>query len=263
MPDARPKPQALTLSRRVVFLHIAKTAGTSIVHFFQQRLPAEQVCSHGDFLGFPKEAAALREKLLQYRFVSGHFGYNEVAPLLPDAYSFTFLRDPVDRVLSLYKFCMHADMQKQFAVARAAKELGLEGFLGSTLPEVCEMLDNQQTWQLARMYWREDRQALRHLSEDQLLNMAGAHLDEFDHVGLTESFDADFRLILSDLKIKELVPEKRQFRTVAPLSRDQLSPATLHSLQQRLALDYTLLETARNRSSRGAAKENISDRRGQ
>ncbi len=218
------------------------------MHFFRRRMPQHSICSHGDFLGFPQDPAEFQDRLRQYRFLSGHFGYNDIAALLRESYSFTFLRDPVDRVLSLYKFCMHADMQKQFAVARAASNLGLEGFLGSTLPEVCEMLDNQQTWQLARNYWQEDRLALRHVSDGDLLEMAKSHLAQFSRVGLTESFENDFKAILSDLDINESLPEARQFRTADPLSRNQLRPATLDSLRNRLALDYALIDSVRHHS---------------
>ncbi|MEP1471052.1 MAG: sulfotransferase family 2 domain-containing protein [Halieaceae bacterium] len=242
MPDIRPAPQALTLSRRVVFLHIAKTAGTSIIHFFQQRLSAEKICSHGDFLTFPERGDLFQAQLRRYQFVSGHFGYADVEPLLKESYSFTFLRDPVDRVLSLYKFCMHSDMQKQFAVARAARDLGLEGFLSSTLPEVSEMLDNQQTWQLSSRYWHKDRRAMSGLGDHELLDMAISHLDDFDHVGLTDNFDKDFGKILGDLEINEQVPKSRQFKTRDPVSSEQLSTAVLDSLRERLRLDYALLE---------------------
>ena len=245
MPNARQKPAPVSLSRKVVFLHIAKTAGTSIVHFFRQRLPADAICSHGDFLGFARQRQEFLQQLGQYQFISGHFGFDDVAPLLPQAYSFTFLRDPVDRVLSLYKFCMHEDMQRQFAVARAANELGLEGFLVSRLPEVCEMLDNQQTWQLARNYWRQDRAALAHLSPDELFELASAHLQQFSHVGLTETFDEDFSRILQDLEVREPVPLARQFKTPDPVNRTELSRQALQQLQLRLALDYRLIDEVR------------------
>jgi hypothetical protein len=143
---------------------------------------------------------------------------------------------------------MHTDMQKKFAVARAASNLGLDGFLGSTLPEVCEMLDNQQTWQLARNYWQEDRRALQHIPEVDLLEIAKSHLAEFSRVGLTESFTSDFKAILKDLNINEPPPEARQFKTVDPLSRDQLRPATLDSLKNRLELDYALIDSVRQKS---------------
>ena len=248
MSDTRPVLQPLTLNRRVVFLHIAKTAGTSIIHFFQQRLPADQICSHGDFLSFPKREDLFQAQLKRYQLVSGHFGYEDIAPLLKESYSFTFLRDPVERVLSLYKFCMHVDMQKQFAVARAARDLGLEGFLGSTLPEVNEMLDNQQTWQLARGYWGKDRDVLAGIDGDELLDMAITHLGEFDHVGMTESFESHFATILDDLEIDQPVPSQRQFRTKDPLSRELLSTQALESLHDRLGLDYALLSRIRHQT---------------
>ncbi len=246
------RPSPIQLQRRVVFLHIAKTAGTSIVDFFARRLPPGALCSHGDFLQFPQEKEAFTSALASHQFISGHMGYAELAPLMPGAYSFTFLRDPVERVLSFYTFCLHEDMQRQFPVARAAAGLGLEGFLASRLPEVCEMLDNQQVWQLASGYWQSQRQAMAELSETELLAMARAHLDNFDHVGLTESFDADFRLILDALDIEEAVPQKRAFRTAHPVGREQLPPAALAALEDRLALDYALIEGVRKtRASAG------------
>jgi hypothetical protein len=245
MPDASSQPDPITLPKKVVFLHIAKTAGTSIVHFFRQRLPAHAVCSHGDFLHFPAGRVQFQKKLLEYQFASGHFGYRHIAPLLGDSYSFTFLRDPIERVLSFYNFCQHADMQKRFPVATAARELGLDGFVTSTLPEVSEILDNQQTWQLTSMYWREDRQIMARLPADELLALATEHLQQFNHIGLTESFSADFRHILKELSIAVPVPEKKQFASREPLGREQLSPEALDTLRERLDLDYRLLENAR------------------
>lgn len=245
MPDAQSQPDPVTLPKRVIFLHIAKTAGTSIVHFFRQRLPARAICSHGDFLHFPAGRVQFQEKLLEYQFTSGHFGYRHIAPLLGDSYSFTFLRDPVDRVLSFYNFCQHVDMQKRFPVARAARELGLDGFVTSSAPAVSEILDNQQTWQLASMYWREDRQILARLPTDDLLALAVEHMQQFNHIGLTESFNADFSHILNELGITVPVPEKKQFASSEPLGREQLSPKALDTLRGRLDLDYRLLDNAR------------------
>jgi len=253
MPKARP--DSITLARKVVFLHIAKTAGTSITHFFRRRLPAHSICSHGDFLAFPKQSGAALRALEKFQFISGHFGYSDIAYLLPQAYSFTFLRDPVDRALSFYRFCLHPDMQKRFPVAGAAATLGLDGFIASELPEVCEMLDNQQTWQLARSYWREDRAALHHLEPGELLQLATGHLGEFDRVGLTDCFQQDFQAILSDLGIAEPAPTARQLRTPAPLLQSELSPASLAILRERQQLDYALLAKARELHRSRAAAE--------
>jgi len=247
MPDPRPVPKPLVLPRQLVFLHIAKTAGTSIVHFFRKHMPAESICSHGDFLHLAADRNQRQLLLSRYPFVSGHFGYDEVVELLPEAYTFTFLRNPVDRVLSFYQFCMHEDMQRQFPVARAAKCLGLDGFIHSTAPEVVEALDNLQCWQLARSYWSEDRRAYAAMSEAEVLDLADAHLQGFSHVGLTETFDADFKEILRDLGIDRKLPRGRQFVTANPIARDALACATLATLEQRVAADTELLQRIRIR----------------
>ena len=250
MPTARPVKNPIVLSRQIVFLHIAKTAGTSIVHFFRKHMQSDSLCSHGDFLQLSPGRKQRQEVLKSYQFVSGHFGYDEVGTLLPSAY-----RDPVDRVLSFYQFCQHPDMQRQFPVARAARDLGLDGFIHSVAPEVVEAMDNLQCWQLARSYWTEDRRILAGMNDSQLLELADTHLQELSHVGLTETFDSDFKKILKDLGIERDLPKGRQFVTANPISREALKPDTLATLLQRVAIDmqvYDLVQSRRSATEAGA-----------
>ncbi len=253
MTNKTPLPALDIRADKIVFLHIAKTAGTSLVDFFRKILPAEQMMTHGDFIKFPRGHALPATAIADYRFISGHFGYSYIGEHIKNAYSFTFLRDPVARVLSFYKFCMNADMQRQYPVARAARDMSIDQFMTSTRPEVTEMLENLQTWQLAHMYWLEERQELQHCSDAEILALAQAHLAEFSFVGFTETFPAGFARILEDLNI---VPEKLNitnirktpwhYRTTDPIKAEQLKPATLATLKSRLALDYALYDFAKS-----------------
>lgn len=253
MLNSRSDNKLLKLPDRVIFLHIPRTAGTSIVTFFKDRMPADKISSHGDFLKYSGSQAERADQLKKFQFLSGHFGYTDVASLLDESYSFTFLRDPVDRVLSGYKLLLWPAAVDTIPVARIAAELGLEGFLTSTLPEVNEVLNNQQTWQLARSYWQEDREALKHLSNDELLSLAIDHLEQFNLVGVTETFDADFGHVLKQLGIKEPVPKGRGYmRTLHPIHRRDLSPSVLATLKERLALDYALVDYVRDKRMRDA-----------
>lgn len=113
MPPPDPPPGTSDKPRQVIFLHIAKTAGTSLVEYLRSRLPAGSALSHGDFLQFPGHP--LEPQVVQkYRLISGHFGYAHIAPYLADSYSLTFLRHPLARVLSFYKFRLNEDMQRRF-----------------------------------------------------------------------------------------------------------------------------------------------------
>jgi hypothetical protein len=181
----------------------------------------------------------------KYRLISGHFGYAHIAPYLADSYSLTFLRDPLARVLSFYKFCLNEDMQRRFPVARSAAELSVDKFMTSTRPEVVEMLDNLQTWQLADMYWMADRQRRRNCSELELLNLAKAHLQEFSLVGFTDTFTVDFRRVISAMGWPEPDRVPRELRTGQPVAAAELKASTLATLKDRLALDYQLCDWAR------------------
>ncbi|MEH6582650.1 MAG: sulfotransferase family 2 domain-containing protein [Halioglobus sp.] len=238
---------------KILFLHIAKTAGTSLVEHFRTLLPEDAIASHGDFLQYPRDKPLPAHEMEQKKFVSGHFGYRHITPYLDGAFSITFLRDPVARALSFYKFCMHPGMQKSFAVARAAQSLGLDGYAQSLLPEVAGMLDNQQTWQLASMYWEEDRRAMKSVSDEDLLNLAKEHLLRFSYVGLTETFPKDFSVIMNRLGLAMPTTVPQHYVTAKPVAREDVSAATLKLLANRQQLDQQLIEwVGQNRALLGA-----------
>ncbi len=236
---------AAASEEKIVFLHIAKTAGTSLVQYFSQQLGAGAVMSHGDFLAWSAAGELPEAEVRRCRFVSGHFGYRQIERYLPGAYSFTFLRDPVERALSLFQFCQHSDIQEKFAMARAARELGLEAWLSSQLPEVVEVLHNQQVWQLASMYWQDDRRALAHLSDDELVDLAFEHAQRLSFVGLTEHFAEDFARIIADLQLPAPPTLPRALKSAPRPDRTTLPEGVVEALQERLQPEYQLYQRVR------------------
>lgn len=229
---------------KVIFIHIAKTGGTSIAEYFEQLLPPELTMSHGAFdisVDPPLSAEIVRGK----QFISGHFGFDHVKDYLEDAYSFTILRDPLSRVMSFYRFCMHEDMQRQYAVARAARDLSINDFLRSQLPQVCEMLDNQQTWQIASMYRTQDRKNPNLSDEAELLALAKSNLAKLSYVGFTEAFKKSFKRIVADVGVEPPKKVPSKLRTQNPISPEEISPEVLEDLKGRLKLDYALYDFAK------------------
>lgn len=82
------------LDRPLTFVHLPKTAGTSITTFLSRYFEHEQISTkfYGDYKSLSKNV----------RFRSGHFRYHEVKQLQP-SYFMTFLRHPIHRTLSQYK----------------------------------------------------------------------------------------------------------------------------------------------------------------
>ena len=112
---------ATPVRRPAIFMHIQKTAGTSITEAVRPHYQND-IVSHGDYL--KHDTASLKN----IRFISGHFGFEYARQFMDGRYSFTFLRDPVERILSLYYFSRTRD-PAEFPIYRVAHEMDLAGYL--------------------------------------------------------------------------------------------------------------------------------------
>ena len=157
----------------------------------------DQVLSHADYV--PLGVEGCREKA----FVSGHFGFAFARPLMEGRYCFTFLRDPHQRLLSLYRYC-RSRPDVEGVLYDAASKYGFVDFLKTALDSDCRShVWNNQVWQLAYGFGADqvsrDVSDFSEFSADHLLEKALANSEAFDHVGLVETFDADAKLIFRKL----------------------------------------------------------------
>ncbi len=109
---------------KYVFLHIEKTAGTSLVSYFEDEFGEDFLYAHPTELIELKKSGVLDRKTM----VAGHFNFREVLRFFPNRTIITFLRDPVERVISFYNFVRERPITKD-AVTKISKELTLEEFL--------------------------------------------------------------------------------------------------------------------------------------
>lgn len=226
------------LQRRGLFLHIQKTAGTSIVNAVRAA-GVPDVPSHGDCWG--QDPA----RFMNHPFVSGHIGYDYAHALMKDRYSFVFLRDPVERILSMYYFCRSRD-PGEFRIYQRANELGLEDFLaaGFSDPWVRKNIWNNQVWQLAHGYAHLDGRTIDKFDQQELLSMALVHLREFSFVGFTESLEQDRVDVLDALGLD--LPEGSGRANEGPdrPGTEELSDSAKASLKELTALDRVLYDEA-------------------
>src|SRR5678815_920877 len=136
--------------RPAIFMHTQKTAGTTMTEAVRRHYRSDFV-SHGDYL--KRDAASLKKTT----FISGHFGFEYSRQFMDGRYSFTFLRDPVERILSLYYFSRTRN-PAEYPIYRAAHERA---------------------------------KAIGDFTAAQILERAKTHLMEFNYIGLAETFAID------------------------------------------------------------------------
>jgi hypothetical protein len=235
------------------FLHIPKTAGTSLNHMLAARFRPGQVCPvhlWSQLLELP------REKLDEYRLFHGHFYHYLRDYLQRPLVTFTFLRDPFERSLSHYEHVLRDPAHYFHAKAKA--QGSLRAFLAD--PETRPMIANFQTRALALDL---DPRAIRSTlpagvpveralesvlppeSENQrLLELASARLREMAFVGIVKYFDESVRRLFAQLgwELPKAVPTMNVSSNKT--DRTRLSSDDRLALEKSLTLDIELYARA-------------------
>ena len=188
----------------LIFLHIPKTAGTSMIELVGRNFAADAICRITNVDRPTAEIASDIEVALAEgrRFICGHFPYAAVSHLHGDVRMFTMLRDPTARIQSLYRFWRTQPDTGGGAsafVCRLARALDFEDFLAcehplvvaATQDEMCKTLGSRANQRAGRTDAAELYQAAR------------ANLGNISF-GLVESFDLSMRMLSRALPLNLL-----------------------------------------------------------
>jgi hypothetical protein len=229
----------------LIFLHIGKTAGTSLRRILHRRFKASEILRVETPWRNPERLR--REETLDYfatipeerrasaRLIEGHviFGIHQRVPR-PSTY-ITLLRDPVALVISQYNFVLRRP--RHWLHERVVKEhMDLAGYVRSG---IALESDNSQIRALSG-----DRTTPFGECTEAMLEEAKRNLEaDFSVVGLTERFD------------ESLIFLKRAFgwsnvhyvrANVSP-RRDPVAPETIRAIEEQNALDLELYRWATGR----------------
>ena len=195
--------------------------------------PSERICGEAQLTEFSGDASA-------FDVLHGHVGF-DVAQRF-DCEPCVILRDPIDRVLSLFNFWQTRTRNPEAddnAAVGLVQGMDFETFLQSDHPRLQSDLRNGQTFQIAGSHKFPARRTLEEQSRPAVLEQAKRNLDGFAVVGTTDRLDlfekranAYFDL---DLKIAHRNRTKKQIVT-----RDCLSSKELNLIHEMNALDIEL-----------------------
>jgi len=190
----RPSPH-----QQLCFIHIFKTAGTSLLDYLHSQFGPDQISPFCFWT--PRnhwsetEQANLEVDLRPYSLITGHYFYAQITPFVTNPHYITILRDPIERTISGY-----AQQQRVEGAIHAeeANQLALRDFVRDATTS--RLTNNLQT----RVFGGGLRGTPRHprdlmqMGEDwhaMDLELAKARLDECVVVGFTEHFEESLRLL--------------------------------------------------------------------
>ena len=238
---------------RVLFVHVPKTAGSSLYSIFRTLLqPAELLKLHPDRETLTRINALSKRQVRRLKVMYGHIDVQLARQIVPLQQCVTLLRDPVDRVVSYYAFTKHMNSGAHSELARRTPIMQWIDAL--CLPET----DNG----MVRRFAGALHEAGHGACTRQMLEQAKANLARFGLVGLTSRFDEFYALLAHrlGLPMRTYVSEKVNAKR---LPFHQLSADTVAELERRNGLDRELYRFGEELFARQLAQVDMSAAIGQ
>jgi Sulfotransferase family len=222
----------LTPDEQLCFIHIPKTAGTTLTSLLNSKFHQSKICPAEVWSELVEIPA---DRLHQYQLFRGHFFYdiNDLIPRKP--VYITILRQPIERVISGYEFMRRNPPTRTEALTNhhKAKTMSLKEYVSDMENP---SMSNSQTRHLSLSRYKDD--------PEQWLSIAKQHLSEFAYFGLVERFQDSMALLTYTFGWNPLEQIPNLMVGTRKLKQDQLEPEVLATIAQRNALDIELYQYA-------------------
>ena len=204
----------MTENTQTYFLHIPKTAGTSLRSIVEEQFPKDHIAPFSYMHELADVVKRDKNELVNYTLFAGHMGHTLIS-LLPRAPRvITMIREPVNRTISRFKNLMRNRGRKSVGHERFLDpEATIEDFL--SFPPTRRLVTNFQVrnialdFDLTKTYHDDDGQEIlpkqakllsytrTDMSDGELLAKAKQRLASFDFVGITDRFAESMELLLA------------------------------------------------------------------
>jgi hypothetical protein len=174
----------------IIFLHLPKTGGTSLVQLLQKKY---KIFTYYKNSSDEEQLNTINSH--EYDIITGHMDFNFINKIKYTKI-FTIMRNPIQRCISLYYFVNKG-------IDLVNKELTLYEFFTSIDKRILRHIENNMTHQIAYKYFYDDR-----LPDDESLILAKNNIDKFDFVIIYENIDNDIYKYFNDKLLKYNVTPK-------------------------------------------------------
>jgi len=235
---------------KIVFPHVMKTAGTSLIEALQRNYSTKEILSRAST--WSQLRTQTPDMLSPVRFVRGHFG-SGILRVFGEHNGFTpicLLRDPVERVISHFWHYRSASDDQRFPFMRN-EAFTLEEFLD--YPEVQYLVCNYHTANYSANLVNSMDLPDGPAPEISELNFSVARefLNQCACVGISEQLER-FAVQLEDVLGLHVAIGATRHRSYA--RGGQVAPETLAKIRRLNEIDYELYEQAKTLSQRQRLK---------
>lgn len=232
----------------VLFVHIPKTAGTSLRSLLQTRFDRSVILDINDnWQDWEQRLARVNASEL----VTGHVGYGISNAFERRPRIVTFLRDPIDRAVSTYYFlrqrsddsyARYTESSERARASSLARGCSLLEFITSESKTAAAHLGNVQTWYLSSQGIRRGR--YRDVCVEDV-EIAQRNLERCTSFGLVERSDESVNMISRSLGWAPFASLPHANQTQNRLAVSNLDQATKDALHEFTKLDRQLYCFAR------------------
>lgn len=216
-----------------VFNHFPKAGGTSFFAVCKYNIPESEISPQL----MEEEIRLVRpERFEHYRLIRGHFSVLTQMGFSRHRYSMTLVRDPIQTILSTYKFWR--TRPEEDALTRHAKSMPFAEFVRH-FARSPSIIHNPYTHHFAAL----SRDYPEEADDKELLAAAKHNLAAFDFVGICEQFGNSVRLLCQQAgwHVPPKIPHENRSREA---QLQDLDDTTEQMLRERNRLDLELYDYA-------------------